>query len=362
MDIGTALNKGIKAIESGIESLTQIKVIGLGGGGSNAVNNMIEQDVLGVDFIAVNTDAQALVKSLAPVRLRIGDKLTRGLGVGGDHKLGMMAAQESRDDIAKALHGSDMLFITAGMGGGTGTGAAPLVAEIAKDLGILTIAIVTKPFSFEGVQRAGVAEEGITMLKEKVDTIVVIPNDRLLSMCDANISIETAFKMVDEVLRQSIQGVYEVISTIGHINLDLSDVKTIMRGAGPAWIAVGRGGGSTRAVDAARAAIVNPIFDFSIGGAKRILFNIIGNDLTLAEINDAANVIKQVADPQSQIIFGFGADPNVDRMVKVTLIATDFSEFRGKSKLKNEVTAESSAGENRQPFFNRLREGAIPVG
>jgi len=361
MGIGNAIEKGLKAIETGIESLTQIKVIGLGGGGSNAVNNMIVQNIPGVDFIALNTDAQALIKSLAPVRLRIGDKLTRGLGVGGDHKLGMMAAQESRDDIAKALQGSDMLFITAGMGGGTGTGAAPLVAEIARELGTLTIAIVTRPFSFEGVQRAGVAEEGITMLREKVDTIVVIPNDRLLSMCDANISIEAAFKMVDEVLRQSIQGVYEVISTIGHINLDLSDVKTIMRGAGPAWIAVGRGGGSTRAVDAARAAIVNPVFDFSIGGAKRILFNIIGNDLTLAEINDAANVIKQVADPEAQIIFGFGADQNVDRMVKITLIATDFSEVRKKPRASNDVAVEVSVDDRRQPFFSRVKEGTVPV-
>lgn len=361
MNIGTALERGIKVIEDNVESLSQIKVIGLGGGGSNAVNNMIQQNVTGVDFIAVNTDAQALVKSLAPVRLRIGDKLTRGLGVGGDHKLGMMAAQESKDDIARAIEGSDMLFITAGMGGGTGTGAAPLVAEIARERGILTVAIVTKPFSFEGVQRMRVAEEGITMLKEKVDAIVVIPNDRLLSMCDANISIEAAFKMVDEVLRQSIQGVYDVISTIGHINLDLNDVKTIMRGAGYAWIAVGHGRGSARAVDAARAAIVSPIFDFSVEGAKKILFNIIGNDLTLGEINDAANVIRQVADPEAQIIFGFGADPSIDRMVKVTLIATEFSEGKCKSKSRNEVTVELSGGESRQSFFGRLREGAIPV-
>lgn len=359
--MGATLEKGIKTMEVDIESLTQIMVIGLGGGGSNAVNNMIEQNVSGVDFIAVNTDAQALIKSLAPVRLRIGDKLTRGLGVGGDPKLGRMAAEESRDDIARAIHGTDMLFITAGMGGGTGTGAAPLVAEIARELGILTIAIVTKPFCFEGVQRTRVAEEGVALLKEQVDTIVVIPNDRLLSLCDANISIEAAFKMVDDVLRQSIQGVYEVISTIGHINLDLNDVKTIMRGAGSAWIAVGCGGGSTRAVDAARAAIANPVFDFSIDRAKRILFNIIGNDLTLAEINDAANVIKQVADPEAQIIFGFGAELALDRRVKVTLIATDFSECRGKAKPKNEGMVESSGDDNRQPFFSRVREGSVPV-
>ena len=361
MDIGAVIGKGMKALETGIESLTQIRVIGVGGGGSNAVNNMIEQNIMGVDFVALNTDAQALIKSLAPVRLRIGDKLTRGLGVGGDHKLGMMAAQESRDEIVKAIQGSDMLFITAGMGGGTGTGAAPLVAEIARELGILTVAVVTKPFSFEGAHRTKVAEEGIAQLREKADTIVVIHNDRLLSMCDANISIEAAFKMVDDVLRQSVQGIYEVIMTIGHINLDFNDVKTIMRGAGSAWIAMGRGVGSARGVDAARAAIVNPIFDFSIERAKRILFNVIGNDLTLAEINDAANLIKQVADPEAQIIFGFGSDPAVERVLKITLVATDFSESRGKSKAKSEAVVEAAAEDKRQPFLNRMREGAVPV-
>jgi cell division protein FtsZ len=361
MSIGDAIEKGLKAIETGIESLTQIKVIGLGGGGSNAVNNMIIQNIPGVDFIAVNTDAQALVKSIAPVRLRIGDKLTRGLGVGGDYKLGMMAAQESRDDIANAIQGADMLFITAGMGGGTGTGAAPLVAEVARELGTLTIAIVTMPFSFEGVQRTKVAEEGIAMLGEKVDTLVVIPNDRLLRMCDMNISIESAFKLVDDVLHQSVLGVYEVIVTIGHINLDFSDVKTIMREAGHAWIAIGRGGGATRAVDAARAAISNPIFDFSMERAKRILFNIIGNDLTLAEINDVANVIKQVADPEAQIIFGFGADPEIGRMVKVNLIATDFSEVRKKPRASNDVAVEVSVDDRSQPVFSRVKEGSLPV-
>ena len=355
MGIGDAVEKGLKAIENGIESLTQIKVIGLGGGGSNAVNNMIIQNIPGVEFIAANTDAQALIKSIAPVRLRIGDKLTRGLGVGGDHKLGMMAAQESRDDIAHAIQGADMLFITAGMGGGTGTGAAPLVAEVARELGTLTIAIVTMPFSFEGVQRTKVAEEGIAMLAEKVDTLVVIPNDRLLRMCDMNIPIESAFKMVDDVLHQSVLGVYEVIVTIGHINLDFSDVKTIMRGAGHAWIAIGRGGGATRAVDAAKAAISNPIFDFSIERAKRILFNIIGNDLTLAEINDVANIIKQVADPEAQIIFGFGADPLMDRTIKITLIATDFSEKRKKPIVNHDEPLELVMAGDRQPFIHRIR-------
>lgn len=313
-------------IETAIENLTQVKVFGIGGGGSNAVNRMIEQEIPGVDFIAANTDAQALVRSIAPMRLRIGDKLTKGLGVGGDHKLGMLAAEESRDELANAIQDTDMIFITAGMGGGTGTGAAPVVAEVAKELGVLAIGIVTRPFSFEGLHRAKVAEEGIIRLRERADTIIVIPNDRLLSICDKNISIEAAFKVVDEVVLQSVQGISELITFPGHINLDFADVRAIMSEAGPAWITIGQGSGETRAVDAARAALVSPLFDFSIERAKRILFNITGNELTLSEVNDAASVIKQVADPNSQIIFGLGADPETYRAAKLTLIATDFSD------------------------------------
>ena len=351
----TAGEKSVDTSEASVGSATRIKVIGLGGGGSNAVDNMVGQKMEGVEFIAVNTDAHALSRSAAPVCLRIGDKLTRGLGVGGDPKLGMMAAQESRDEITKDIQGADILFITAGMGGGTGTGAAPVVAEIAKELGILTVAVVTRPFSFEGSQRAKVAEEGITMLREKVDTIVVICNDRLLSMCDMNVSIDTAFKMVDDVLRQSVQGIHEVVTTVGRINLDFNDVKTIMRGAGLGWIAVGRGGGPTRAADAARSVIAAPVFDFSIDKAKRILYNVIGNDLTLAEINEAANIIKRVADPEAQIIFGFGADPLMDRMVKITLIATDFSEKRKKPAVSQDEQLELVTAGDRQPFFHRIR-------
>jgi len=351
----TVTGKSVETPETGVRSLTRIKVIGLGGGGSNAVNNMVGQKMEGVEFFAVNTDEHALSQSIAPIRLRIGDKLTRGLGVGGDPKLGMMAAQESRDEITKAIQGADVLFITAGMGGGTGTGAAPVVAEIARELGILAVAVVTRPFSFEGSQRSKVAEEGITMLKEKVDTIVVICNDRLLGMCDMNVSIETAFKMVDDVLRQSVQGIHEVVTTVGHINLDFNDVKTIMRGAGLGWIAVGRGGGPTRAADAARSVIAAPVFDFSIDKAKRILYNIIGNDLTLAEINEAANIIKRVADPEAQIIFGFGADPLMEHMVKITLIATDFSEKRKKPVVNQDEQLEMAMVGDRQPFFHRFR-------
>ena len=351
----TAGGKSVDTSEASVGNSTRIKVIGLGGGGSNAVDNMVGQKMEGVEFIAVNTDAHALSRSVASVRLRIGDKLTKGLGVGGDHKLGMMAAQESRDEITKDIQGADILFITAGMGGGTGTGAAPVVAEIAKELGILTVAVVTRPFSFEGSQRAKVAEEGITMLREKVDTIVVICNDRLLSMCDMNVSIDTAFKMVDDVLSQSVQGIHEVVTTVGHINLDFNDVKTIMRGAGLGWIAVGRGGGPTRTADAARSAIAAPVFDFSIDKAKRILYNIIGNDLTLAEINEAANIVKRVADPEAQIIFGFGADPLMDRMVKITLIATDFSEKRKKPAVSQDETLDLAMIGERQPFLHRIR-------
>jgi cell division protein FtsZ len=349
-----AAGKSVDTNKTGVGNLTRIKVIGVGGGGSNAVDNMVEQKIPGVEFVALNTDAHALSRSIAPVQLRIGDKLTRGLGVGGDHKLGTMAAQESRDEITKAIQGADILFVTAGMGGGTGTGGAPVVAEIARELGILTVAVVTRPFSFEGSQRAKVAEEGINALKEKVDTIVVICNDRLLNMCDMNVSIETAFKMVDDVLYQSVQGIHEVVTTIGHINLDFNDVKTIMRGAGLGWIAVGRGGGSTRTVDAARAVIAAPVFNFSIDKAKRILYRIVGNDLTLAEINEAANVIKQVADPEAQIIFGFGTDPLMDRTVKITLIATDFSEKRRKTAVHADESVASEITGERQPFFRRI--------
>ncbi len=313
-------------MEFDADNFTQIKLVGVGGGGSNVVNRMIKEDIGGVDFIAVNTDAQALVRSLAPLRLRIGDQLTKGLGVGGDHKVGMLAAEESREEIAEAIQGADMLFVTAGMGGGTGTGAAPVIAEVAKNLGILTIGVVTRPFSFEGLHRARVAEEGIIRLRERGDTIVVIPNERLLSLCDENISIDAAFKVVDDVLFRCVQGISEVITLPGHINLDFNDVRTIMRDAGYSWIAIGHGSGETRTVDAAKSALVSPLFDFPIERARRILFNIVGNDLSLSEVNDAADVIREVSAAYAQIIFGLGTDPGLGSEVKLTLIATDFSE------------------------------------
>jgi len=361
MVTGTGSKGGTEAVETAVENLTQIKVVGVGGGGNNAVNRMIEEDIPGVGFIAVNTDAQALLRSVAPTRLRIGDRLTRGLGVGGDHTTGMLAAEESRDELTKAVDGADMIFITAGMGGGTGTGAAPVVAEIAKELGILTIAIVTTPFSFEGVYRARVAEEGVIRLRERADSIIVIPNERLLSMCDANVSIEAAFKMVDDVLFQSVQGISEVITSSGSINLDFNDVKAIMNEAGHAWISMGHGSGETRAVDAARAAIVSPLFDFPIERAQRILFNIIYNDLALSEVNEAANVIREVADPSAQIIFGLTTDPEIGCNVKLTLIATGFREGGDHAESESAMMADGDAlpelavEEKRRSFFLRLR-------
>ena len=309
-----------------VESFAQIKVIGVGGGGCNAVNRMIQEKIRGVQFIAINTDAQALVQSEAAVRLRVGDGLTRGLGVGGDAAKGFLAASENRDEIRELLQDADMVFITAGMGGGTGTGAAPVVAEIAKESGALTIGVITKPFTFEGSRRRRVAEEGVALLKDKVDTLLVIPNDRLLTICDRNISIDAAFRTADDVLRQAIQGISEVITIPGDINLDFADVRAIMSEAGPALMAIGRGTGETRAVDAARAAITSPLLDCSIEGAKGVLFNITGGpDLTLYEVNEAADVIAKAVDPDANIIFGMVTNMKMEGEVKITVIATGFA-------------------------------------
>jgi len=308
-----------------IENFAHIKVIGLGGGGCNAIDRMIQERIRGVQFISVNTDAQALVRSDAPIRIRIGDNLTKGLGVGGDPKMGMQAAEESREDLLETIREADMVFITAGMGGGTGTGAAPVVAEVAKETGALTIGVVTKPFTFEGMKRRLVAEEGIVRLREKVDTLIIIPNDRLLSICDRDCSMEEAFRTADDVLRQGIQGISELITIPGQINLDFADVRAIMREAGPALMAIGSGEGENRAVDAARAAISSPLLDVSIDGAKGVLFNITGgSDLTLHEVNEAAQVIAKAADPDANIIFGAVIDRNMSNGVKITVIATGF--------------------------------------
>lgn len=308
------------------ELLPDIKVIGVGGGGCNAVNRMIRAKIPGVTFVACNTDAQALMGSDAQTRVRIGEKLTKGLGVGGDPGRGERAADESRDELYEILRGTEMVFVTAGMGGGTGTGAAPVVAEIAKDVGALTIGVVTKPFMWEGARRSRQAEEGIERLQERVDTLIAIPNQRLTEICPANCTVDEAFETADDVLRQAIQSISNIISANGSINLDFNDVRTTMAEAGPALLAVGRGSGDNRAVEAARAATNSPLLDQSIEGAHNVLFNIAHDgSLQLRELDMAARVIAEVVDPGANIIFGTVVDPRVADEVQMTVIATGFA-------------------------------------
>jgi len=312
--------------EHSAESFAEIKVIGVGGGGTNAVNRMISEGLRGVNFIAINTDGQALVHSQATQRIRIGDKLTRGLGAGGDPLMGEKAAEESAEDLYDALVGTDMVFITAGMGGGTGTGASPVVARVAKEAGALTIGVVTKPFTFEGSKRRTVAEEGLNKLKEQVDTLIVIPNDRLLEVTEKSVSLQAAFRTADDVLRQGIQGISELITVPGLINLDFADVKTIMGTGGAALMAIGHGSVETRAKDAAEAAIKSPLLDVTIDGARGVLFNVTGGeDLTLHDVYQAAEVVRRVADPEVNLIFGAVINPEMKSEIQVTVIATGFS-------------------------------------
>ena len=308
-----------------VASPAKIRVIGLGGGGCNAITRMVREEIQGVEFIAMNTDAQALAITEAPTRIQLGEKLTKGLGVGGDHTLGQRAAEESSDELRELVSGADMVFITSGMGGGTGTGAAPVIAEIAKQSGALTIAVVTKPFSFEGAHRTQVANEGVTRLLGKVDTLIIIPNDRLLGLCDQKTGVDSAFKLADDVLRHGVQAIAEVITTPGMINLDFADVKSIMKDAGPAWMSIGTGTGQNRAIDAAKQALASPLLDVSINGSKAVLFNVVGgSSLTLFEVNEAADVIRQAVDPEANIIFGVAQDPSMDNDIRITLIATGF--------------------------------------
>ena len=319
----------------------KIKVIGLGGGGCNAITRMVQEEIRGVEFIAMNTDAQALAITEAPARIQIGEKLTKGLGVGGDYVLGQKSAEENRDEIKEIVTGSDMVFITCGMGGGTGTGAAPTIAEVAKHSGALTIAVVTKPFAFEGSRRCQVAEEGITNLLGKVDTLIIIPNDRLLSLCDEKTGVDNAFKLADDVLRHGVQAISEVITVPGLINLDFADVKAIMKDAGPAWMSIGVASGKNRAVEAAKEALSSPLLDVSVGGSKGVLFNVVGgSSLALFEVNEAAAVIKEAVDPEANIIFGVAHDPNMDNEVQITLIATGFASKTGMAEgaQEDEVT------------------------
>jgi len=308
----------------------KIKVIGLGGGGCNAVTRMVQEEIRGVEFIAMNTDAQALAITEAPMRVQLGEKLTKGLGVGGDYILGQKSAEENRDEIKEIVSGADMVFITGGMGGGTGTGAAPVIAEVAKQSGALTIAVVTKPFAFEGNRRCQVADEGITNLLTKVDTLIIIPNDRLLALCDQKTEVDSAFKLADDVLRHGVQAISEVITVPGLINLDFADVKAIMKDAGPAWMSIGIASGKSRAVEAAKEALSSPLLDVSVGGSRGVLFNVVGgSSLTLFEVNEAAAVIKEAVDPEANIIFGVAHDPEMDNDVRITLIATGFASKTG---------------------------------
>ena len=308
----------------------KIKVIGLGGGGCNAITRMVREEIQGVEFIAMNTDSQSLAITEAPMRFQLGEKLTKGLGVGGDHAQGQKAAEESRDELKEFVSGADMVFLTGGMGGGTGTGAAPVIAEIAKQGGALTIAVVTRPFTFEGTHRCQVAEEGIVRLLSKVDTLIIIPNDRLLDLCDQRTAVDNAFRMADDVLRHGVQAIAEVITVPGLINLDFADVKAVMKDAGPAWMSIGVGSGQNRAVDAAKEALASPLLDVSIDGSKGVLFNVVGgNSLTLLEVNQAAELIKQAVDPDANIIFGVAHDPSLDKEIRITLIATGFKSKTG---------------------------------
>jgi cell division protein FtsZ len=311
----------------------KIKVIGLGGGGSNAVTRMVRENIQGVEFIAMNTDAQALAICEAPVCVQLGPKLTKGLGAGGDHVIGAKAAEENRDELKEIVSGADMVFITAGMGGGTGTGSIPILADIAKQSGALTIAVVTKPFIFEGAHRMDTAEEGIDVLVDKVDTLIIIPNDRLLTLCDNKTGVDSAFKLADDVLRHGVQAIAEVITTPGMINLDFADVKSIMKDAGPAWMSIGKGTGQNRAVDAAKEALASPLLDVSIEGSKAVLFNVVGgNNLSLFEVNQAADVIKAAVDPDANIIFGVANNPSMENEVRITLITTGFLAKLGMGK------------------------------
>ena len=308
-----------------MSDFANIKVIGVGGGGNNAVNRMVDNQIKGVQFLAVNTENQVLELSKADVTIQIGEKVTKGLGAGANPQIGEEAAQESREEITKALEGADMVFVTAGMGGGTGTGAAPIVAECAKEVGALTVGVVTKPFAFEGKRRRAAAEKGIEFLTQKVDTIIVIPNDKLLQVVDKKCSVSDAFSKADEVLRQGIKGISDLIQIPGLINLDFADVKTIMTNQGEALMGIGEGTGENRAADAAKMAINSPLLETSIDGAKGILLNISGSsELGIFEVNEAAQIISDAADPDANIIFGSVTDESLGDKVQVTVVATGF--------------------------------------
>lgn len=324
---GAQYGKKTQEVVADVSPIAFIKVIGVGGGGGNALNRMVKANLRNIEFIAVNTDAQALYHSEAAVKINIGKATTRGLGAGSNPHVGAQAAEESREEIAQALQGADMVFITCGMGGGTGTGAAPVIADIAKELGILTVAVVTKPFSFEGHRRKQQAEDGLENLKAKVDTLIIIPNDKILSIIDKKTPLTEAFTVVDDVLRQGVQGIADLITIHGMINVDFADVKAVMENAGSALMGIGYGTGENRAVEAAKAAVESPLLELAIDGAKGILFNVTGgNDLSMFEVDEAARIITEAADPEANIIFGAVINDSYTGEVKITVVATGFDE------------------------------------
>jgi cell division protein FtsZ len=303
----------------------RIKVVGVGGGGSNAVSRMFRERLPGIEYLVINTDAQALLQCDVPVRISIGSELTHGKGVGGNPDLGARSAEESRDDLLEAMRDSDMVFVAAGMGGGTGTGAAPIISQVVRDSGALTVGVVTTPFKFEGIRRMRTAEDGLARLKEHVDTLLVIPNERLHMIAEGEITAENSFKMADDVLRLGVQSIAELVTVPGEINLDFADIQSVMKDAGPAWMSIGWGTGESRAKEAAQQAISNPLLDVSIEGATGVLFNIAGgSDLKLSELHDAAEVIQRVVDPDANIIFGMATDLKMENEIKLTVIATGF--------------------------------------
>lgn len=345
-----------------ITPVANIKVMGVGGGGSNALNRMMKAGLKGVEFIAVNTDAQALYHNEAPSKINIGRATTRGLGAGSNPDVGKQAAEESIEELRESLEGADMLFITCGLGGGTGTGAAPIIAELAKDMGILTVGVMTKPFGFEGHRRTQQAMEGMENLKNKLDTLITIPNDKILAIIDRKTPLNDAFAVVDDVLRQGVQGIADLITVHGLINVDFADVKTIMENAGSALMGIGYGTGENRAVEAAKAAIESPLLEMSIDGAKGVLFNITGgNDLSMFEVDEAAKIITEAADPEANIIFGAVINDSYTGEIKITVIATGFDMDMERPQLRSHTigaaTTPIKAAENEYdiPAFIRQK-------
>lgn len=344
-------------IKPDIETFAKIKVVGVGGSGNNAVSNMVEAKIQGVDFIAVNTDAQDLHFSKASLKIHIGKNVTRGLGAGMNPDIGRQAAEENKDDIHEAMKGADLVFVTCGLGGGTGTGAAPIIAEVARETGALTIGVVTKPFSFEGLQRNRIAEVGFNNLKERVDAIITIPNDRLLNIIERKTTLKAAFLIVDEVLRQAVQGISDLVVKPGIVNVDFADVKAVMHDAGSALIGIGKASGEERAIEAARAAISSPLLEISIDGARGVLFSISGGeDLTMYEINEAAKVITDSIHPEAKVIFGAVEDATLKKgEIRVTVIATGFSESEPVLRETEKVEPDKSG------VSNQIRPAVAPI-